>query len=137
MFLFQLFFAQFDQKILKYNISKIAQITHGTQASRGHLCIAQNFNLSYVEFSPQQILYLSHRGDVEASVHHHGVLLVKIALSFRSPRRSFVASWVRRHSFAALRLVPGSLGARPAVAVDHQRSIVLGVVSDVLDSSVA
>ena len=33
MFLFQLFFAQFDEKILKYNIFKIAQITDGTQFS--------------------------------------------------------------------------------------------------------
>jgi len=28
-----LFFAQFDEKILKYNIFKIAQITDGTQFS--------------------------------------------------------------------------------------------------------
>ena len=69
---------------------------------------------------------LSHWRYVEASIHHHGIVLIHETLSFRSSR-CFVASRVRRHSFAALRFVPG-LVARPPVAVDDQRSVIVVVL---------
>ena len=64
---------------------------------------------------------------MKASVHHNGVLSVEEALALRSPRRSFVASGVRRHPFAALRLVPVLAARRAPVAVDDQLPVVLAV----------
>ena len=54
MFLFQLFFAQFDEKILKYNIFKIAQTTDGTQFSWGHPCKLKTSTYPAMNFPPNR-----------------------------------------------------------------------------------